>query len=61
MTKKNHSHRYVSDEDSVRKIDREFKPPIDKYKHMLYNDYLYEEDDFYYDTQTKHTSQIHRK
>ena len=60
MSKKKRSHRNASDERRVRKVDSELKTPLDKYKHILYNDYLYDEDDFYYDTNTNHTSQIHR-
>jgi len=60
MTKKSRSHRHVSDERRVRRVESEFKTPLDKHKHKLYNEYLYEEDDLYDDT-TNHTSQIHRK
>ena len=56
--KSNRSHRDYDGEKRVRMCDSEGKTKLDKYKHLLYDEDLYEDDDFYDEF---HTTQIQRK
>lgn len=52
------NHKDYDGEKKVRMIDSEGKTKLDKYKHLLYDEDLYEDDDFYDEF---HTINIQRK
>ena len=52
--------RNSDDERRVRRLDSEDKTKLDKYKHLIYDDTLYEDDDFYDEFHTTKIQKTHR-